>query len=469
MNTKKLAAGCMAVLMLTGSVLGIPVARVQGSTAWQVPRNDHNDHNHMIQMPFLDMQAEFYKSDMLTDTSRILPKSAKTSDNLSDSVWAACGGSYYYSLLSTKEKKLYLNLKNNANSLLTGTDNFQTTKVIRDGQEVNVYILPMVSYKGLAAAQMKKVYYCFMYENPQYYFMRNSVIYSEKTEMMTIGLYENFANGSKRRKYTDELAQQLDSWQQEISKAGTVVEKEQLIHQIICGHVDYNADYNEAETGGADDRSMSQSCISAVLFDRLTVCTGYAQLFTLLCSCSGIDCVTVTSAGHAWNKVWIGDIWYNVDCTWDDSRGDTAYLNVTDQQLQAEDTALAEHTLSEEWQGLAPACTVEFEMTKAADSPGSAFIQAPEKVEGITVQSREKGKMTVSFQPAAGCDGYIIQYALTSSMSSAKKKEIEKTSCTITGLKSGKTYYIRTRAYVLDSNGNKLYGAYSKKQKAAVK
>ncbi|MCI9022745.1 MAG: fibronectin type III domain-containing protein, partial [Eubacterium sp.] len=46
---------------------------------------------------------------------------------------------------------------------------------------------------------------------------------------------------------------------------------------------------------------------------------------------------------------------------------------------------------------------------------------------------------------------------------SAKTKEAKASAKTktLTGLKAGKKYYVRVRAYSLDSMGNRIYGAYS--------
>ena len=462
MNTKKLVAGCMAMLVLAGSALGISV-KAQAGTAKQTAVTNTK------RMPLTNMQTDFYETEYLESNAggfSFKGTQAASVYDLSGSEWADSGSDYYFSLLNTNEKKLYLNLKLQADRYLTGTDNFQTTKVMRNAQSVTIYILPMVSYDGLTTEQMKKVFYCFMFENPQYYFMRNAVIYSDNSKMMTIGLYEIFADGNKRAAYTGQFAQQLDIWEQQIAKAGTTVEKEQLIHQLVCGHVDYNDDM---KVDDPDDKQMSQSCISAILFGRSTVCAGYAQLFSLLCNRAGIECVTVTSAGHAWNKVRMGGIWYSVDCTWDDCRGDEAYLNVTDAQLLADDTERSEHVMSAEWEGIVPPCTVLFDQAMANGEDTGANVLAPGKMMGITVLSRDKNKISISFEPKEGCDGYTVQYAANASMNPSKKKNIEKTSCAITGLMSGKTYYVRIRAYALDSNGNKLYGAYSNKLTATVK
>lgn len=52
------------------------------------------------------------------------------------------------------------------------------------------------------------------------------------------------------------------------------------------------------------------------------VCDGYTHAFDLLCYLSGIDCLkiagTANGGGHAWNKVELDGVWYNVDVTWDD-------------------------------------------------------------------------------------------------------------------------------------------------------
>ncbi len=465
MNTKKLVAGCTAAFVLAGNVMGFPI-QAQASATQQIGYK--NPDAGKAQMPVGGMRAEFYQVDVL-ETANASIKRADDAYSLAASQWAGSGCDFYFSTLNTMEKKLYLELKKQADSYMTGTENFETTEVVRDGQNVVIYILPLVSYEGMEISQMKKVFYCFMFENPQYYFMRNSVVYSDNTKMMAVGLYEAFADGQVRSEYTSRLAGQLADWEGQIAEAQTIVDKEAKIHQLVCGHVSYN---NEMAVDDPDDREMSQSCISAVLFGQSTVCAGYAQLFTLLCARAGITCVTVTSDSHAWNKVRMGDFWYNVDCTWDDNRGDDAYLNVADERLLADDTEKAEHILSPEWDGVAPACTGEFDAQAVLDTDGGgpkANVLAPEYIPEFTAVAGQKGKLSVNIQPAPGCDGYIIQYAPNALMDAASKKGTEKANSTITGLKSGKVYYIRVRAYTLDRNGDKLFGAYSDKIKAAVK
>lgn len=79
---------------------------------------------------------------------------------------------------------------------------------------------------------------------------------------------------------------------------------------------DYLVNFNTYQETG--DRS--HNAVGA-LVDGKSVCDGYTKAFMLMCYLNGIDCVRVcgTAGGnHAWNKVKVGGVWYNIDVTWDD-------------------------------------------------------------------------------------------------------------------------------------------------------
>ena len=461
MNTKRCIAGGMALLMLAGGILGNTV-HIPAQTRQETDASPDKYHYRKQETEFI--QTDDLQSQAPKTTLRRLQVSQDYS--LSESIWADSGSDYYFSLLRTEEKKLYLNLKKHADRYITGTESFQTTQVNRNGENVTVSILPLVSYEGLTTAQMKKVFYCFMYENPQYYFMRNSVIYSENTNMMTVGLYDIFADGQTRADYTSQFLQRLRIWEEQIAAEKTVLDKERLIHKLVCDEVTYD------ETMAADDpddKQMTQSCISAVLFDQKTVCAGDAQMFALLCGRAGITCVTVTSPGHAWNKVRIGNTWYNVDCTWNDSRGDLTFFNVTDAQLLAADTAVKEHVSSEEWAQVAPECTTAFDPQAEHTAEETPNVTAPEKMpDTVVLGNTDPGKLSVTFEPLPGCDGYTVQYASNGAMLPADLADTEDASFVIDGLSGEKPYYVRVRGYRFNSKGEKVYGAFSKKVKETV-
>ncbi len=98
-------------------------------------------------------------------------------------------------------------------------------------------------------------------------------------------------------------------------------------------------------------------------------------------------------------------------------------------------------------------------------------VTAPAKSAVASLKSKKKGQMQVGFQNINGVSGYQIEYALNKKFTSSKTKEAGKTakSKTLSGLKAGKKYYVRVRAYQLDSMKNRIYGAYSTVKSVKVK
>ena len=63
-----------------------------------------------------------------------------------------------------------------------------------------------------------------------------------------------------------------------------------------------------------------------------------------------------------------------------------------------------------------------------------------------------------------GGSGYQIVLAMNKKFSNARKVTVSGTknvSKTVSGLKTGKTYYVKVRAYKQTTGGSKIYGAYS--------
>lgn len=135
-------------------------------------------------------------------------------------------------------------------------------------------------------------------------------------------------------KYHD-TANYLESAKQEFEAAAQVIlpgaqalgseqEREQYVHDALMEMVEYDA-----------DAPMNQSAYSALVGGR-SVCAGYARAFQYLMQQLGIPCYYCTGyAGedHAWNIVKLGEIYRNVDVTWDDTNPATYdYYNKTDRE-----------------------------------------------------------------------------------------------------------------------------------------
>ncbi len=92
-------------------------------------------------------------------------------------------------------------------------------------------------------------------------------------------------------------------------------EKAITIHDWLLFNVDY-------------DYSFSVYDVEGTLDKRVAVCQGYALTFEAMAEAAGLEAVFIggtanngSGAGyqsHAWNRVKVGGVWYNVDVTWDD-------------------------------------------------------------------------------------------------------------------------------------------------------
>lgn len=84
------------------------------------------------------------------------------------------------------------------------------------------------------------------------------------------------------------------------------------------------------------------------------------------------------------------------------------------------------------------------------------------KVSGLDASASGTTTATAKWTALKGANGYQVDYAVNSSFTSSKTStNTDKTSVSISKLPSGATRYIRVRAYVLDSAGEKVYGSYS--------
>ena len=97
----------------------------------------------------------------------------------------------------------------------------------------------------------------------------------------------------------------------------TEYEKVKAIYDYIASHVVYDWDNLE------DDSYKLKHTAYAALVNGTSVCQGYATLFYRMCLTAGLDARVITGSNtpgysdHAWNIVRIGNLYYNIDVTWD--------------------------------------------------------------------------------------------------------------------------------------------------------
>ncbi len=90
-------------------------------------------------------------------------------------------------------------------------------------------------------------------------------------------------------------------------------------------------------------------------------------------------------------------------------------------------------------------------------------VTKPAQVLSTSLEVSKKGQLTVSVKKVKGATGYEIAYSTNKKFPASATKKVRMTALkkTLKNLKSGKTYYVKIRAYKTDSSGNRVYGAYS--------
>ncbi|MBR3770296.1 MAG: leucine-rich repeat protein, partial [Lachnospiraceae bacterium] len=265
----------------------------------------------------------------------------------------------------------------------------------------------------LTEEDLDKLVFLFRYAHPQYYYLLNCFSHDMEGFYVRAGFntYGAFCDGIDRKKATAEVKQQLEFWCEEIAQYDTEEEKVKAIHDIVCNAVDYNHAAVEEGINAVEHKEFTQSAYSVFCSD-LTVCNGYAQAFAWLCNAFDIECFTVTSPDHAWNKVKVNDNWYNVDCTWDDGDGagnfGYAYFLKNDSYMRA----AGNHDEEPIWSPYLPDCTLDSGSTyKKAGSVPKVTEQTAAPV--ITITPHEKG-YTVEMTSAT--EGADIIYTLDGSI-----------------------------------------------------
>lgn len=129
---------------------------------------------------------------------------------------------------------------------------------------------------------------------------------SKKEEQNTTTKPEDVDPGEKLAK---EIVNQI------ITPGMSEFEKAITIHDWLTFNIDYDLTYSHYD-------------LEETLRDRTGVCQGYALAFNSMAKHAGLNCVYITGTadngsgggyqGHAWNRVKINGVWYNVDVTWDD-------------------------------------------------------------------------------------------------------------------------------------------------------
>lgn len=194
----------------------------------------------------------------------------------------------------------------------------------------------------------------------------------------------------------------------------TDYEKVKTIYDYICHNVTY--DYS--------DNNMKFTAYAAVTTGK-SVCQGYATLFYRLAKMQGISSRVIAGHGtntdvyHGWNIVKLGNLYYNVDATWDAAN----YKLGHPYEYFLKGDGFEDHTRTDDYK------TKKFYATypMAADDyvEGVEAVASAETVNStFTMNKTSIKKLTrnkISFGKIAEATGYEIQYSTNKKFASKKK------------------------------------------------
>lgn len=199
------------------------------------------------------------------------------------------GERYAYSTLTDEEKKLY-------DEIVAGVEGLRYKICDEDAYSLE---------------EWTKVYGLVYNQEPQLFYMGSKVKVGK-----LFYLTKDTTVINDMQKSIDAVADKLVK---EANGKSTTFEKLKVFHDYLVlnstfelnedDNYDYNASiYNAFGSGEAQGNIQ---------------CAGYAKAIQYLCDKAGINCMVVTGETnkgqtHAWNVVDVDDVWYNLDCTWDD-------------------------------------------------------------------------------------------------------------------------------------------------------
>lgn len=237
---------------------------------------------------------------------------------------AVLNENYFYNQLNDNQKKIYSGLQNNKESLMRGNYVIEFGNTFYD-------ILNQENGSDLLGNDYQTAIEAFTHDNPDLFYLDVNKMYIniETTTRITGVTYNVYIGPEEDETY---LVDGFNSYEEVLSAkqkieekrdcivnklTGTPYQKIKTIHDYLVENIEYDSDYI----------SKGKYTIYGALIDEMCVCEGYAKTFKYLANAVGINCEilqgkSTNSYGnvesHAWNCVQIGNIWYQVDVTWDD-------------------------------------------------------------------------------------------------------------------------------------------------------
>lgn len=233
---------------------------------------------------------------------------------------------YYYKQLSQTAKKIYSKIIENEEFLLTGTSELKFKP-----NEFND-ILEKENGMDILSTEYQNAIDALRYDHIELFYIDFSktilktITYTRgNTKEYEVSITKKddesnyFLDSIEDKEMCQSMLKNLNYKTTELTQnaTGNNYKKIQYIHNYLIDTITYDKTYNKENARN----------IYGALIQQEVVCEGYAKSFKYLLDQLNIPCIIVsgkamnsegTLENHMWNYVLINNIWYSVDCTWDD-------------------------------------------------------------------------------------------------------------------------------------------------------
>lgn len=242
-----------------------------------------------------------------------------------------------YEVLNDAQKSLYRKIKAAAHAFYTGTAAAEGVSYGSDEEKLPCFAIVSNTDSSLSNEDTVKVISMFRNDNPMYFFVGNTYLYSMDYDFETeenyvsavyIACVEEYTSGTARQAERRALETQITAAREQVEAQDTAWAKARAANDWLCNSLTYAYD----ASGNPDDSMASHSIVGA--FDErycAAVCEGYAKAFQLLMNAAGVSNAYIiglgNGGGHAWNMAQMDDgYYYYFDVTWNDSTSSDKYF-----------------------------------------------------------------------------------------------------------------------------------------------
>ncbi len=332
------------LLMLAAVLIGAVAAYLYRESS-----NADGSNDGAVGIPFLTPEKEESKEYSRIENKALTKPSEEEDDTISTYAYDALSGENLRYLYEKLDESVYRISDEMSEDGRYKTKLIEVTGVEYSSGDINVAIN------------------AYLYDHPQVFWIDNYFGYHSDENVTYVECY-SVLSGNQCELYIEKFNEALGQMLADIDEGDGQYEREKILHDKLLEKCSYKKGVDSIEDGW-----QYFSAYGAIV-DGEAVCEGYSKAMMLLLNLAGVDCATIRGKGegneqewerHMWNVVKIGEDWYHLDSTWDDSEDNDVlydFFNLTTEAVRADhipDIELSEATYLDDfsYNFFIPECT----------------------------------------------------------------------------------------------------------------